>query len=163
MIMGREEEELREGILAVVRSRFGWSRHSVLRLLLLAVLAFGVVTMHHVAEPDVSCCPSGTTADVGAAGHDATHDASLMSSAPDASTTADEHSSHSAGQHLLHLCLAVLGAAAFAVGIWLLLGRRLPTAVRWFQTRVAARTAPLRPPRRRHGVTLLLSLCVMRT
>lgn len=135
----------------------------MLRPLLLVVLAFGVVTMHHVVDPDVSCCPSMTSTDVDTAGR-AAHDASPMSmSTPDAPTAADEHSSNSTGQHLLHLCLAVLGAAAFAAGVWLLLGRRLPTAVRWFQTRVPARTAPLRPPRRRHGFTLLLSLCVMRT
>lgn len=127
----------------------------MLRLLLLVVITLGVFTMQHVAGPDASCCPPATAAETGTVLYGDAHHAS--------SATADEHSSHSSGHHLLHLCLAMLGAAALVLGFWLLARSRLSTALRWIRQQVTLITAPLRPPRRRHGFTLLLSLCVIRT
>lgn len=129
-------------------------RQLALRLLLVAVLALGLVAMHHLAGAGAGRAEAQVTAmdDAAPAGHvaPAGHD--------DGATSGGDDAAHG----LFHLCLAVLTAAVLLLAGWLLLGPRRWTSL---QPPGALLTppAPARPPPRRHGSALLVSLCVMRT
>ncbi|SDS77468.1 DUF6153 family protein [Jiangella sp. DSM 45060] len=135
-----------------MRTRRRTPRQLALRLLLVAVLALGLVAMHHLAGAGDGRAEAQVTAvDAAApAGHAAPSDHGAASG------------DDGAGHGLFHLCLAVLTAAALMLAGWLLLGPR-----RWTSLlrpgALLTPPAPARPPPRPHGSALLVSLCVLRT
>lgn len=117
----------------------------VQRVLLLFALALGVVAMHHVGMAD-------------AAGGTAIH--AMADPGPQAATGPGDHDP--GGRHeILHLCLAVLGAAgALLLTVVLFLG------VSWRTTTFLRTTGSRGPPGRARppdGRSILTSLCVLRT
>jgi hypothetical protein len=110
------------------------------RWLLLGVLAFALVGMHHV--PTALCEPH-----VAVVSHDGEQ--------------ADPQQCHTpgGGHDLLHLCLMVLGFVAGIALAWLLLAVTGGTAALKRLVRAAGRA---RPPRLA-GRSLLTSVCVSRT
>ncbi|TDD69934.1 hypothetical protein E1262_11225 [Jiangella aurantiaca] len=127
-----------------------------------AVLVLGIVVMHHVARPehDGSGGPGSSAmvdSPTAAVGHAEGADVSAASDSGVADGDAP-----SAGHGLLHLCLAVLTAAAVLVVGWLLLARRPWLPMSSFVA-FRARPKPSRAPPRPHGSALLMSLCVIRT
>ncbi|SED81763.1 DUF6153 family protein [Jiangella alba] len=134
-------------------------RQLALRLLLVAVLAVGLVAMHHLAGAGDGRAQAQVTAMDAAA--PAGHAAPAGQAAPNdhGATSGDDDG---AGHGLFHLCLAVLTAAVLLLAGWLLLGPRRWTSLLPLGALLRA-PAPARPPPRRHGSALLVSLCVMRT
>ncbi|NUT94324.1 MAG: hypothetical protein HOY78_20110 [Saccharothrix sp.] len=111
----------------------------VLRWVLVWAVALSVIGMHHVGTQPSSSHPTVTVTDC---------------RPPD---TTSEHSPTRHGeQDLLHLCLAILGAA-LALILALVAWRGTPPA-----QRVPTSTTPLRPPRTRGAPALLANLCVLR-
>lgn len=135
----------------------------VIRVWAVAVLALGIVVMHHVAQPSHDS-PVGHEASItqaGPGGHEM-GSASAPVEPHGAPMDADSDEAPAGGHGLLHLCLAVLTAAAAALMGWLLVVRRVwsmmpPVPALW------SRLVPASPPPRPYGATLLRSLCVMRT
>jgi hypothetical protein len=68
---------------------------------------------------------------------------------------------HGTDHHLLHLCLAVLTAMVLALGFWLLAVRLDPLRLAPILRRIQLPALRRQPPRR-HGFSLLLSVCVIR-
>ncbi|PZF83906.1 DUF6153 family protein [Jiangella anatolica] len=138
-------------------------RHAI-RLLAVAALVLGIVLMHHVARSGHEAAASEQPS----AGMSTSMSMSMsMSMSPQADPGCDcppgagDHDQPS-GHGLLHLCLAVLTAAAAALAGWLLLATR-PIAVLPREWRPGAWRRAERGPPRPHGSALLVSLCVMRT
>lgn len=134
----------------------------VARLTAVAFLVLGIVVMHHVAWPSHDGANNHETAAITvASGEAATH---VMAPNPSVGGLAaeTEDDAPSADHSLLHLCLAVIIAAAMLLVGWLLLIRR-PWISALQSTAFRARRMPARPPPRPHGSALLVSLCVMRT
>ncbi|PZF86070.1 hypothetical protein C1I92_02495 [Jiangella anatolica] len=136
------------------------------RVAAVAVLVFGIVVMHHIAQSghDGSAAPEAPTLASGvgeAAGHAMSASGPQLSDDAAAGTAAGD-GAMSAGHVMLHLCLAVLTAAAVVLVGWLLLTLR-PWAVASPLVLFRVRPLPARPPPRPHGSALLMSLCVMRT
>lgn len=131
-----------------------------------AVLVLGMVAMHHIAQPehDASAThqsPVVTTYEPVAVEHGATLDVVPADDGGDRS--AMDEDAPTAAHGLLHLCLAVLTAAAVLMVAGWLLGpwRTWPAERRSWLVKVWRQ--PPRPPPRPHGSALLVSLCVMRT
>ncbi|MFE0021149.1 DUF6153 family protein [Amycolatopsis sp. NPDC059021] len=126
------------------------------QVLLLCALALGVIAMHHVSP--ANGMPCGTPAAV-----------SHLMSAGEAGmvvATASE-SGHpgmpASGHELLHLCLAVMTAAALLALVLralVVLSRAAATAVALTGPRGSP--GPGRPPDDRRGRGVLTSLCVLR-
>lgn len=136
------------------------------RWLLLAILAFGVVVMHHaplmhVHDPAPTVAPPAATATHllhadqampagGDAGERGIHD-SLVS--------AGEESDASTGHGFLHLCLAILAAVAAGLAALLSQARAvLPWPSTWPPVEACVKRFPLGLPVRRR----LALLCVLR-
>ncbi|NEE01820.1 hypothetical protein [Phytoactinopolyspora halotolerans] len=154
------------------------SRHGrrLWRFALLAFVMLAVVAMHHVSAPnraeqhgattttatitDTAVDGAGTAdvVDAGAATFDTGGHGLHIPVADDAGSGPTEHSP---AHHLLNMCLAVLMAAALVGGLWLLLAR-ISVMVSPLRRGTAPPAVHARPPRRRHGFALLLSLCVIR-
>lgn len=116
---------------------------TVTRWLLLCMLFLGVVGMHHVAMGDDTL-----------SGHGATHAASPHQQAPEEPAPTPPHD-------LLHMCVAVLGAAGSLLLLaWLLLSFVAPGFGRTPSTSAWPR-APDHPPPL-GGRDLLSSVCVLR-
>lgn len=106
------------------------TRRRLTQWVLLCALVFAVVGMHHVAAAETP------------------HAEHMVS-----------HQQQEPHQHdLLHLCLAVLVAAAVAVSAWFLVGTALPQLAALPSLRPLS--TPQRPPP--GGRSLLMSLCVLR-
>ncbi|WP_344424746.1 DUF6153 family protein [Amycolatopsis minnesotensis] len=121
-------------------------RRTALRWALLGLLAFGVLGMHHVVSPEPHAMPAAMTA---APAH---HDGPSASGSP-----AGSHDGHGA----LHLCLAVLAAAA--VLLFALPGWRAHRSGRLFpRGAVRAAGAGRDPPRGLRSPVFLSLLCVLR-
>lgn len=127
-----------------------------LRVWAVAVLVLGIVVMHHVAQPshDTAVDEMSVTQ---------TQAADHGMDPPDGSGAAAAEDDPSSSVHdMLHLCLAVMTAAAVLLAGWVLLVR-----CRWTEPSLfvafRAQPMPARPPPRPHGPELLMSLCVMRT
>ena len=121
----------------------------VARWLLLSAVVLGVVTMHHVPAPD---CPMAgvSMAEVSLAHADMTHVAEAAAPA----------GMDGASHLMLHLCLAVLLAAAvllLAVALAARTGRPRPVVTGGPGARVGARSPPWRS-----GRELLTASCVLR-
>lgn len=119
------------------------------QIILLCLLAFGVVAMHHVP----------------AAGHTTTVPLASTMSAEAAmpGMGAGHHAPDPGGAHdMLHLCLAVLAAAAVFLLAWAGFARQRPAIAR-VRRPAAPRGSPgpARPPDRR-GRLVLDALCVLR-
>lgn len=119
---------------------------TVSRLLVLGALLLGIVLMHHVAGAGH------------ADGHSPAHEATSTVHA-----TGHESEPSPSAHGLVHLCLAVLTAAALVLAGRLLVSR-LPHVVRRARDLVVTvPTLGARPPPRAHGAALLTSLGVSRT
>jgi hypothetical protein len=107
------------------------------RWLLLCVLAFGLVGMHHLGWMSHT---SGTPVQVTSIVHGSMPHTPSM---PDQQDATPGHGTHHDTGDLLHLCLAVLAAALMLAGLWSQWRRssRAPD-----DTRLAPRTAWPRPP-----------------
>jgi hypothetical protein len=126
----------------------------VLRVVAVAVLALGIVLMHHVARPDHDTS-AGQALSIGS--HAAT--TSVDGQAPAAAS----NQAPLAGHEMLHLCLAVLmSAVILLVGRLYGLRPRSPWLVPLVRHHVLG-PARSRPPPRPYGTALFVSLCVMRT
>ncbi|GAA3057926.1 DUF6153 family protein [Actinokineospora globicatena] len=116
---------------------------SIARWVLLSALLLGVVGMHHL------------TGEPGPTDHPVSHAAHMPPAEQD--TTGDAPHEPMSSHDLLHLCLAVLAAAAGLGLVWLLLSVVVVTKPVGHSRPLAIVTAPRAPP-----VDLLLSLCVSR-
>lgn len=133
------------------------------RVMAVAVLVLGLVVMHHVARAGTDGASSHESPTMAAdANETIEHAMGANVVAGDLAADTEHGDASSAGHDLLHLCLAVVSAAAVLVVGWLLLVRRpwLPTSS---FVAFRARPKPSRAPPRPHGSALLMSLCVMRT
>ncbi|RLK58324.1 DUF6153 family protein [Actinokineospora cianjurensis] len=118
---------------------------SIARWVLLSALLLGVVGMHHLTDH-----PTST-------GHPGSH--AMHTTEPAALTVDTEVPKEPVPAHdLLHLCLAVLGAALGLGMLWLVLGTAVTTAPARRSSGVVVALAPRAPPPGR----LLLTLCVSR-
>ncbi|WP_051425481.1 DUF6153 family protein [Jiangella gansuensis] len=130
------------------------------RLLVVVVLVLGIVMMHHVAQSGRHELP--VVADQ-AAGHAAAMSPTGTHADPAGSGPGSSLDDTTLEHGLLHLCLAVVTAAALLVIGRLLRGWRWLPAVGSTLTPavlpVRRRPAPPRP----YGTVLLTSLCVLRT
>jgi hypothetical protein len=143
-------------------------RHRSLRWLLLCALAMALIGMHHVATHDLAThgaiheqpvLVAGTSADESTAGNPAATDAGNCCAKgrplPGAPAPDDGH------DHVLHLCLAILAAAAVAT----LLGAlrwRTPTAAGSDRLPRSGRHPVLPRPPPARGRDVLTSHCVLR-
>lgn len=128
--------------------------------LLLCVLSLAVIGMHHLAFASARCEPCGP--------HTASHGTMVVTSLAETAmdSVAPAHSyvdpptpGPDTGHDLLHLCLAVLAAAAGLLLVGLLLAFGTPPAAlapRWY-----LRTTGVRR-RRTGGRSILTSVCVLR-
>jgi hypothetical protein len=134
----------------LVSGRLWRWRRMAPRALLISLLMFGTVVMHHV---------SGVTSEPVGLDHVAAPADPGASHAHAAPTDADP--AHSPAHQLAHLCLAVLSGAVLALALWVLHFPLLVPALARHAGQLW-RCAAFHPPRRSHGFTLLLSLGVIR-
>jgi Family of unknown function (DUF6153) len=126
-------------------------RPVALRWVFLVALALGIVGMHHMAMPG---------AEPRHAGHPVAATVSVASVEADPACC-DDMPGHGGMHDLLHLCLAVLCAAAALLLSWLLLRRGATASPPRSRTYLAA-LAGRDPPRVHAPSTSLSSLCVLR-
>ncbi|WP_137725327.1 DUF6153 family protein [Prescottella subtropica] len=129
----------------------GARRTSITRFAALCALVFGVLAMHHVTTTPLDPVPR----------HDTTHvSVSVQDSpAPADGTPAPDHGRDHAG---FHLCLAVLLAAALALGVWLLLRTARTPRSRPRGPSDPAAGAGRAPPFAPTTSTMLSTLCILR-
>jgi hypothetical protein len=123
-------------------------RPVALRWAFLVALALGIVGMHHLAMPG---------GEPQHAGHATAVAVASVAADPACCDNMAGHGMHD----LLHLCLAVLGAAVGLLLSWLLLRRGTTTASSRSRTALAALAGRDRPRAHRPS-TSLSSLCVLR-
>jgi hypothetical protein len=141
-------------------------RASALRWVLLCALTFGLIGMHNLAAGDPAhasmghiVMPSTLTATMPASSTDAAG-MSCCGSDHNLGIGLPGHPS-GYGHDMLHLCLAVLVAAAVLIMAWLLC-RRGHTAWRHRKPRTSLPAAGRGPPLALRTSGLLSSLCVLR-
>lgn len=128
-------------------------RPAALRWAFLVAIALGIVGMHHLAMPEAGHHQAGpTTVAVTAAVVSAEADPACCDGMP---------GDHGGMHDLLHLCLAVLCAAAGLLLAWLLLRRGAMASQLGLRAPLAA-FAGRSPPIVHRSPTSLSSLCVLR-